>query len=374
MANLKADYTRIHRLFVASARQFFSGNGGYLLEARLPQSVLTAGEQQGTRAWADLIGLNGCWLPALTERLRNCGAEYKSALTGMHSRVFCVIRNGRSLCGRRNSRGAYGSAFFGNQQAQKDCPFAALGLTREASAEELRSRYLKLAKRLHPDAAAGESASSASAFLELRKTYEAALAMHQGAKDEGPSAVARPSSHFSAEPIQVRPPQGSLEAEAQRREWMKDQEALRSFWSGKNAGRLRLQNDADYAAAMASLLKQRLREENEDHKHSSPSSGLFAAGLRNAKKLSATPGALRAAQWERELDDELRVYGLKDGKRNGLDFISSLFPRGSQPEARMWVSRRKVFRLRLAACLAAVAAGITAVGFALLRIPGSQAG
>lgn len=65
-------------------------------------------------------------------------------------------------------------------------PFDALGLPATASAEQVRKRYLELAKVHHPDAG-----GSPEAFNRLREAYEAALENVGVAKreDDGPCAT-----------------------------------------------------------------------------------------------------------------------------------------------------------------------------------------
>ena len=51
-------------------------------------------------------------------------------------------------------------------------PHRLLGVPRDASADEIRAAYRRLAKRAHPDRPGGDAA----AFARLQSAYEAALA------------------------------------------------------------------------------------------------------------------------------------------------------------------------------------------------------
>ncbi|KAL8455309.1 hypothetical protein Emag_000893 [Eimeria magna] len=265
-----------------------------------------------------------------------------------------------------NWLGAYRSHASSSWRVNVDeCPFFTLGLNPSASPEELRSRYLQLAKQVHPDASAEKASKSANAFLELRKAYEAALQLQQQAKSSTPSqAVQRETpaywSHWRA-CEQTAQPKRSAEAEARRREWRRGQEALRSFWESQAAEQSFRRNDAEFSAAMESLLESRLHAENASHSLRKPlTRNSFEAVLDfNEQQVSST------AQWEHEFDDELREYGL-EYKRKCRFSRPGFFRKESPPKASSWTSRKESFFPRMSRGVVAVSAAVAATGVALL--------
>ncbi|KAL8448158.1 hypothetical protein Emed_003971 [Eimeria media] len=193
-----------------------------------------------------------------------------------------------------------------------ECPFLTLGLDPSASPEELRLRYLQLAKQLHPDASAEKASNSAHAFLELRKAYESALQLQQQARSSTPAQAGQGEKNAAywsnwRTCEQTAQPKRSAEAEARRREWERGQEALRSFWESQAAEQSSFRgNDAEFSAAMESLLESRLHAENATQSPKKRSTRNSFEGVKdfNEQQVSST------AQWEHEFDDELREYGL----------------------------------------------------------------
>lgn len=232
--------------------------------------------------------------------------------------------------------------------AQEQCPFAALGLDRGASAEELRARYLELAKRFHPDAKAGEADSKSNAFVDIRKAYEKALELQQ--RSAGIQSHDGPPSFWKVSVWPASQVKMHKAAETKRREWEKDQEALRAFWTGQDAQPNLQQRDAAYASAMARLLENRLRVENMKRPVRStvawPPDGTVSAGV---------PEAPSAAQWEQELEREMRIFGLENNRRRRCNTWLAFFRGGNPYKPRLWTSRKRRIRYRTIFKLAVLA-------------------
>lgn len=260
-----------------------------------------------------------------------------------------------------------------SQRVEHQCPFAFLGLDRSVSAEELRGRYIQLAKCLHPDAFGGEAAQTTSAFIDLRRAYEAAVELQQCEGSSPPTRPAdggRPSSWgMSAGP--QSPEQTCKTATARRREWEKDQEARRAFWVARDAQQPLRHGDAAYAAAMASLLRFRLDAENVSHSQASTVDGTPAVPAESGEHAA---GCLpSAAQGQRELEAELRYFGLSKGSQDWYVSWFGRFRCGRPPRSRVWTSRREPSSLRPIGCLAALAAGVTMITVAVAS-PGARRG
>ncbi|KAL8428374.1 hypothetical protein ACSSS7_007261 [Eimeria intestinalis] len=244
-----------------------------------------------------------------------------------------------------------------------ECPFLTLGLDPSASPEELRSRYLQLAKQLHPDASADQPSRSASAFLELRKAYEAALQLQQQAKNSTPAQAGQSeSSDYWSNwrgCERTGQPKRSAEAEARRREWEKDQEAVRSFWESQATEQSVRRNDSEFSAAMESLLESRLHAENESQVLQKTDRGSSEKAERFSKQQVSS-----MAKWELEFDDELREYGLEYKRK--CSFFSSFLRKECPSSAPSWTSRKETVFSRLGRRLAALSAAVAATGVALL--------
>lgn len=244
--------------------------------------------------------------------------------------------------------------------AQEQCPFAALGLDRGASAEEVRSRYLQLAKRFHPDVMAGEACPESNAFVDIRKSYEKALQLQQCSTDGTPLQSHGGFPNFwkvSAWPDpQVRIHEA---AETKRREWEKDQEALRAFWTVQDAQPTFRQSDAAYASAMASLLESRLHVENTRDPDTPARSAVTWPPDDTGS--AGAPEAPSAAQWERDLERDLHIFGLDINRRRRCSTWLAFFRARNSYKTRLWTSRREsityrtVFKLALLAAVTMIA-------------------
>ncbi|KAL8271223.1 hypothetical protein Esti_004884 [Eimeria stiedai] len=253
-------------------------------------------------------------------------------------------------------------ASVGWRMNDNECPFLTLGLSPSASPEELRSRYLQLAKQLHPDASADNGSKSASAFLELRRAYETALQLQQQAKSSTPAQAGQEETpgywrnRRACE--QTAQSKRSAEAEARRRQWRRDQDSLRSFWEGQAREQWFRQNDGEFSAAMESLLESRLHAEKAIH---SPKKPLSRNSYETTSDVSERQ-ASSTAQWEHEFADEFWEYGLEHKRKCSF---SSFFrkERPPTPSAPSWTSRKVP---RISRRVAAVSAAVTATGIALL--------
>ena len=78
-----------------------------------------------------------------------------------------------------------------------DDPYEVLGIGREASAKDIRQRYLALARRYHPDVNGGDGTAE-WVFKHIQHAYES-LRGHDGAS--GPAPTGRPRSR--REPIRA---------------------------------------------------------------------------------------------------------------------------------------------------------------------------
>lgn len=256
------------------------------------------------------------------------------------------------------------------RQADAQCPFRALGLDSKASADELRSRYLELAKKLHPDAVGADGASLSNAFVDLRRTYERALQLQKRSTDSGSVQTAADtgcatfwgmstaSGHF----------QQLCEAvEEQRRQWEKDQEARRAFWAGQSA-RLATSrwNDREFSSTMARLFRSRVDLEAASGDRASLGSVFINA---SSKEEFGYPPLLfpAAPLTEREAEKELRFFGLTCGPQKPWwpDCKSNVAGENSSTQ-RMWMARKtkKFFRTR--GRLLALSTGIAVIALTVV--------
>lgn len=251
------------------------------------------------------------------------------------------------------------------RQADAQCPFRALGLDSKASAEQLRSRYLELAKKLHPDAVGADAASLSNAFVDLRRTYERALQLQKRSTDSGSVQTAADtgcatswgmstaSGHFQ---------QSCKAVEEQRRQWEKDQEARRAFWAGQNA-RLATSrwNDSEFSSTMARLFRSRVDSEAAFRRRASIKSESISA---SSKEELGYPSYLfpAAPLTEREAEEELRLFGLTAGPQKSWWLDSKFYGAAESPSIqRMWMARKKRKFCRTRGCLVALCAGIAVI-------------
>ncbi|CDJ62340.1 hypothetical protein, conserved [Eimeria necatrix] len=248
------------------------------------------------------------------------------------------------------------SALRTSGRSAHSCPFKALGLSPTASADELRIRYIELAKQLHPDAAAPGAAAAADAsgkFIELRKTYEKALQQQQGQQRQQQQTPQRSDSvGSSAEPAahhwQWR--RGSPEASAaypynsalseaisrKRHEWGEMQKERERFWKTRSQQRNERGDNTSYMRDIKALFNRRLSEEEQNEKHRRKNNS--AAAESTEGEGAAAAAAAAAAREEQLLRSELRAFGLDD---KYIDPATIWFPKRKKKagKAHTWVSR-----------------------------------
>lgn len=264
----------------------------------------------------------------------------------------------------------FGRFAHDSPRPQHQCPFALLGLGHDVSAEELRRRYIQLAKCLHPDALGGEAAHTTNDFIDLRRAYEAAVKLQKCEESKPPASTGcgGPCAWGVSAGLQSSEQTRSTAA-ARRRQWEKDQETRRAFWAGQDAQQALWRGDAAYASAIASLLRYRLDAENVSHSQASMVDGVPAVSADFGEH--AIECLRSAAQGQRELEAELRYFGLSNERQGRRLSWFVRFRCGRPPKSRVWTSRTEPSFFRAIGCLAALAAGVTVIAVAR---PGARRG
>ncbi|OEH74604.1 uncharacterized protein LOC34619027 [Cyclospora cayetanensis] len=251
---------------------------------------------------------------------------------------------------------------FGHPEQQ--CPFAALGLKPGASAEQLRTRYIELAKRVHPDAAGPKSAFDASVFIELRRNYEKALQLQQSARHCGKKQNGTFNPDYESSGGQKPPEQKRNASKAGSQEWKKDQVARQEFWAKLNAQGTARRNGVAYSMAIEDLFMRRLHAEASQKKQQIKTFNNSAALER------ACDAAVHAAE-EEEIASEFRAFGLGDfGKyRNSTQGFGRY--KSKTLKERVWSVRTVRRSLWITGCTLAVAVGValSVLAKVLLRPP-----
>ncbi|CDI75147.1 hypothetical protein, conserved [Eimeria praecox] len=216
-----------------------------------------------------------------------------------------------------------------------ECPFAVLGLPPDASADDLRLRYLQLAKQFHPDAARSEGDSRSREFIEVRRAYEKAVQLQRQKR-----RIDRPAEG----PMIFWPPpekQTNSAKEAMiRQEWERQQKERAAFWA--NAERARQQEGAGWGQAaayqqeMLALFQSRVAAEQADSEKRKPENKRKAS----AEWEAAADDKAAAEAWE-EYERELQAFGLKTDCSSYMGNGLYARKRKDLPRVCKWISREE---------------------------------